>query len=109
MLDQWKILKQIFLLKKILTEEEESFSIHAQDFNNRYYLKGGTKRARCQETSRMHRWIKGNIAGLSYLRVFLSCQKLHLIYFFNFKKPKFRIFPAESKFIVVFYSELVFL
>lgn len=48
----------------------------------------------------MCRWGKGSIAGLSYLRAFISCQKLNLIYF-HFKKPKFRIFPAESEFVAV--------
>ena len=39
MLDQWKILKQVFLLKQVLTGEGESFTVRAQDFNIRSCLK----------------------------------------------------------------------
>lgn len=42
MLDQWKILKQIFLLKNVLTEEGESFStgFQHQELPKRKYEEG---------------------------------------------------------------------
>lgn len=101
MSDQWKIPNQIFLWRRVWTEEGEAFSIRAQDFSTRNCLEGSMNRARSQGKSRMCRWSKASTARLSYLRVFLSCQKLNLFFFFNLLKPQFRTFPAESKFVSV--------